>query len=94
MRYFVPEIRLASELPTQACIQDKLGGLPWGVTASRWPMCSDCGKPQSLLAQFVHDASRLDLGRQGRALFLFQCNHQRSVFDLGGWKRCECLLCP
>jgi hypothetical protein len=28
MRYFVPEIRLASELPTQARIQDKLPKQP------------------------------------------------------------------
>jgi hypothetical protein len=84
MRYFVPEIRLASELPVQACIQDKLGGLPWGLAAGRWPRCSDCGKPQSLLAQFSHDASRLDLGREGRSLFLFQCDNNPGMCST--WK--------
>jgi hypothetical protein len=75
MRYFVPDIRLPSELPPQTHIEDKLGGLPWGLPADRWPMCSQCRKPQSLLAQFRHHSARLDLGREGRCLFVFQCNH-------------------
>lgn len=40
-----------------------------------WPKCKDCGRSQSLLAQFHHDDQRLNLGRPGRALFVFQCNH-------------------
>jgi hypothetical protein len=75
MRYFVPDIRLAEELPAQAAMQDKLGGRPWGLPLDRWPECADCGKSQSLLAQFSHHAERLDLGREGRVLHLFQCNH-------------------
>ena len=75
MRYFVPVLRLSGELPPQSLPQDKLGGLPWGLNPSRWPKCRDCGKSQSLLAQFVHDSTRLDLGRKGRVLSVFQCNH-------------------
>jgi hypothetical protein len=76
MRYFIPDIRLVSDLPVQAHIQDKLGGMPWGLAASRWPKCSDCGGSQSLLAQFIHRTPILDLGREGRSLFVFQCNHR------------------
>lgn len=75
MRYFIPRIRLSAELPLQSGPEDKLGGLPWGLPASLWPTCSECGKSQSLLAQFVHHAPRLDLGRPGRVLSVFQCNH-------------------
>jgi hypothetical protein len=74
MRYFVPDIRVASELPPQSRPEDKLGGLPWGL-GKRWPTCSHCGKSQSLLAQFLHDPVRLDLGKSGRVLSVFQCNH-------------------
>jgi len=73
--YFVPDIRCAEELGTQTAIQDKFGGLPWGLPNSRWPLCKDCGKPQSLLAQLGHDRDRLNLGRDGRVLFIFQCAH-------------------
>jgi hypothetical protein len=75
MRYFVPNICVTTELPAQSSLEDKLGGRPWGLRASSWPVCRDCGRSQSLLAQFVHHPVRLDLGRQGRALFVFQCNH-------------------
>ena len=79
MRYFVPDIRLASELPTQSGIEDKLGGVPWGLAAKSWPRCNRCGKVQLLLAQFVHDASRLDLERVGRSLFVFQCSNSSGL---------------
>jgi hypothetical protein len=75
VEYFVPDIRCAEELGTQAGPQDKFGGLPWGLPSAMWPMCKDCGKPQSLLAQLVHDRDHLDLGREGRVLFIFQCAH-------------------
>lgn len=75
MRYFVPDIRLASELPAQSGIEDKLGGLPWGLAAGRWPRCNRCGRLQILLAQLIHDSSRLDLEREGRSLFVFECNN-------------------
>ena len=81
MRCFLPDIRLASELPEQAKLEDKLGGVPWGLPQDSWPVCSDCDKHLSLLAQFVHDEARLDLGRAGRVLFVFQCNHDPGMCD-------------
>jgi hypothetical protein len=78
MRYFVPDIRVAQEAPN--CIE-RLGGLPWGLPKARWPRCSGCGRSQSLLAQFQHDANRLDLGRGGRTLFAFQCNCDPGMCD-------------
>ncbi len=54
---------------------EKLGGIPFGLPANRWPNCKSCGKSQSLLAQLRHHPERLDLGREGRTLFVFQCNH-------------------
>ena len=75
MKYFVPDIRVAAELPPQTTIEDKLGGLPWGLTSADWPKCANCGGSLSLLSQFIHDPGRLDLGREGRTLLVFQCNH-------------------
>jgi hypothetical protein len=75
MQYYVPVIRLSEELPPQRGPLDKLGGIPWGLKAQQWPMCRSCGKSQSLLAQFVHHSLRCDLGREGRVLHIFQCDH-------------------
>jgi hypothetical protein len=75
MQCFLPDLRLATQLPPQSAAQDKLGGLPWGLPVERWPVCAECGGHQSLLAQFLHDDERLDLGKKGRVLFVFQCNH-------------------
>jgi hypothetical protein len=79
MRYYVPDIHFATELPAQTQFEDKLGGMPWGISATVWPLCKDCGKSQSLLAQFAHHTKRLDLGREGRTLNVFQCNHDPGV---------------
>lgn len=75
MRYIVPVPRLKAELPPQSGPEDKLGGIPWGLPSKDWPTCRECGKSQSLLAQFIHHPTRLDLGRAGRLLSVFQCNH-------------------
>jgi len=74
MRYFVPDLRLASQLPEQTKLEDKFGGLPWGLPVDQWPTCAECGQHQSLLAQLAHDDLRLNLGGPGRVLFVFQCN--------------------
>ncbi|MEI8380659.1 MAG: hypothetical protein WCJ09_11050 [Planctomycetota bacterium] len=76
MRYLVPVLRLAVELASQSAPEDKLGGLAWGLSPSQWPTCRECGKSQSLLAQFIHHPPRLDLGKPGRILSVFQCNHK------------------
>jgi hypothetical protein len=41
-------------------------------------VCSHCGAPQALLARLLHDPERLDLGKEGRVLFVFECNNQNS----------------
>jgi hypothetical protein len=79
MRYFLPDIRLAAEMAPQTHLIDKLGGVPWGLPATRWPKCSYCGRSQSLLAEFIHQQDRLDLDRDGRVLFIFQCNHDPGI---------------
>ena len=61
-------------MPPQTKPEDKVGGLPWGLPAERYPICQECGKGQSLLIQLIHHPERLDLGRPGRNLFVFQCN--------------------
>lgn len=75
MRYYLPVLEPAELLEPQQTYQDKLGGLPFGLPSVQWPLCKDCGKPQSLLAQFTHHPERLNLGRLGRVLSVFQCNH-------------------
>ena len=75
MQYFVPDIRVAADLPPQTAAEDKFGGLPWGLKSADWPKCSECGTSLSLLAQLLHHPVRLDLGREGRALLVFHCNH-------------------
>lgn len=77
MRYFLPELTFQrGSLPV-----DKLGGLPWGMPSDLWPMCKACTKPQSLLAQFSHHDQRLDLGKPGRILYVFQCNHNPGICE-------------
>lgn len=58
---------------------EKLGGVPYGLSSDKWPTCPRCGKSQSLLAQLRHHSERLNLGREGRLLFVFQCNHDPGV---------------
>jgi hypothetical protein len=62
------------QLPDQFSLEGKFGGLPWGLPAERWPYCAFCHSPQSLIAQLRHERDRLDLGKTGRVLFVFQCN--------------------
>lgn len=78
MRYFVPDIRVAQENPN---CTERLGGVPWGLPERLWPRCKNCSGPQSLLAQFSHSYGRLDLGREGRVLFVFQCNCDPGMCD-------------
>jgi hypothetical protein len=73
VKYFVPELAPNDELPVQSSLEEKFGGMPWGLPSERWPLCARCGAPQVLLAQLRHWHGRLDLGKEGRALFLFQC---------------------
>jgi hypothetical protein len=74
MRFFRPELALGILLPPQEALEDKFGGLPWGLAPGRWPKCAECGKPMTHLAQLIHHAERLDLGADGRVAVIFQCN--------------------
>jgi hypothetical protein len=67
MKYHVPV------LATLVTGGEQLGGTPFGLPAERWPICAECSRPQSLIAQLWHDDRRLDLGASGRVLFVFQC---------------------
>lgn len=75
MKYYIPQLKISLDLPPQSKPEDKVGGLPWGLTLERYPVCRNCGKSQSLLLQLVHHPDRLNLGRPGRNLFVFQCNN-------------------
>jgi hypothetical protein len=78
MRYFVPDIKLLPKIGEPSPIsvsKEQLGGVPFGLPRERWPKCRECGKSQSLLAQFEHHPFRIDLGRGGRMLYVFECAH-------------------
>lgn len=74
MKYYVPDLRLSVLLGKQTQFEDKLGGLPWGLPQEVWPICPQCENPMLLLAQLHHSAERLNLGKAGRVLYVFQCN--------------------
>ena len=75
MQYFVPRLKLSADLPPQTKLTDKVGGLPWGLPPEQYPTCSDCGRSQALIIQLVHHPERLDLGKAGRTLLVFQCSY-------------------
>lgn len=61
-------------LPAQVSLEDKLGGLPWGLPLEKWPFCRICQKPMTLLLQWRHHPERLDLGCADGVLLVFQCD--------------------
>ncbi|SFI96030.1 hypothetical protein [Thermoflavimicrobium dichotomicum] len=73
MRYFVPDLQLGAFLPEPKQFVEQYGGVPWGLPVERWPICAECGEPMTMLAQFQHHPERLPLGKEGRVLYLFQC---------------------
>ena len=75
MRYFTPELSLGVLRPEETEMCEKFGGLPWGLPIERWPLCGECGLPLSHLFTLKHDNARLDLGKEGRILMAFMCNH-------------------
>jgi hypothetical protein len=79
MKYFTPKFKLSADLPQQTALKEKVGGLPWGLSLERYPVCSDCGRSQTLIIQLVHHPERLDLGRSGRTLLVFQCTYEPGV---------------
>jgi hypothetical protein len=78
---FRPDIRPASELSPQGKLEDKFGGKPWGFPVDAWPKCKDCGESMSFLCQVEHNAERCDLGKDGRVMYLFMCNHNPGMCE-------------
>jgi hypothetical protein len=70
--YFKPVFELGLFCNERSGHEDKLGGLPFGLPTHRWPVCAVCGRLQNYIGQF-RSSGKVNLGRQGRVLFLFQC---------------------
>ncbi len=81
MLSFLPSFQIVTLAGEQICLRSKLGGVPWGLPADRWPVC--CGHPQKLLAQLCHEPPMLDLGTPGAVLHLFQCLECLDISDAG-----------
>jgi hypothetical protein len=69
---FTPVFKLGLFYKERSGREDKLGGMPFGLPADRWPRCAVCGLPQNHLGQF-RNSDKINLGKDGRTLFLFQC---------------------
>lgn len=80
LRYFIPEI-VPLDPTSEVISPERLGGVPIGLDPAKWPKCEICGKSQSFLAQFEHHPERLDLGRDGRMMLVFQCAHDPGMCD-------------
>lgn len=61
-QYYRPILILCAHSQNQSKLEDKFGGIPHGFPVKKWPCCSGCRRPMSLLAQLVHSKERLDLG--------------------------------
>lgn len=85
MKYFVPTLQKVSDFNIQTTFQEKLGGLPFGLPADKYPVCKECENPMIFLAQFIHDKERLNLGKEGRNLFVFVCDYE----DIDYFSPCE-----
>jgi hypothetical protein len=73
MKSYVPVLSLnPPDSPLQGSV-DKFGGLPAGFPQDRWPSCAECGTAMTFVAQFSHHPKRFPLGKDGRVLYLFQC---------------------
>jgi len=68
MRSHYPQFREGAE----PGLVPKLGGLPWGLPSRLWPVCRECNRAMSHLAQLPADGDALPLA-SGEGLFLFKC---------------------
>lgn len=85
MKYFEPELCPASVFFDTLLGKDKFGGLPWGFPREKWPSCAICGQPMNHICQLNHHKDRLDLGKEGRVLFSFQCDNSAS--NCQSWRK-------
>lgn len=94
MLNYRPVLSLPSDLSPDMAAVERLGGQPWGLADEFWPVCTDCKKRQSLLAQLSHHPQRLNLGAEGRMLFVFQCNHNPGKCEtwFGSWGANACFV--
>ncbi|MRG28825.1 hypothetical protein [Laceyella tengchongensis] len=76
MKSFVPTLVMSECWPEPFSFVDQYGGRPWGLPEALWPSCPDCGRAMPLLAQFAHHPERIDLGREGRRVYLFLCQNE------------------
>lgn len=81
---FAPVLSIPQDASQSAFPREKMGGVPDGLKLEDWPKCSGCGGSQTFIAQFKHHPERLDLGRNGRVLFVFQCGQDPGVCET--WK--------
>src|ERR1700677_2104523 len=86
MRYFTPRFQIATLAGEQKKLLSKIGGIPWGLPADRWPQC--CNRPQKLLAQLCHEPPMLDLGSPSAVLHLFQCMECCGIDEGDGIEDC------
>ncbi|KQX21211.1 hypothetical protein [Variovorax sp. Root434] len=68
MRSYYPRFREGAD----PGLVPKLGGLPWGLPRRLWPVCRECNRAMSHLAQLPTDGEALPLA-EGEVLFLFKC---------------------
>ncbi|SDH35346.1 hypothetical protein SAMN05444748_101115 [Variovorax sp. OV700] len=68
MRSHYPQFREGAE----PGLVPKLGGLPWGLPSRLWPVCAECNRAMSHLAQLPADGDALPLASD-EVLFLFKC---------------------
>jgi uncharacterized protein YwqG len=76
MKYFTPKLESATKFDFQTNFSEKLGGFPFGLPIEMYPICKECRNPMIFLAQFLHHKDRLDLGKEGRILFVFVCDYE------------------
>lgn len=75
----IPQLVFAGTGDASTADQDvRFGGLPIGLAANKWPRCKECGVKMTFLFQMKHHLERLNLGREGRVLYLFQCETENN----------------
>ncbi|SFJ49693.1 hypothetical protein [Thermoflavimicrobium dichotomicum] len=83
MKYYQSVCELGLLLPEPKQFQEQFGGLPWGLPHEKWPLCNNCGKPMTIIAQLQHHPVRFNLGKEDRVLFIFQCLNDPGFCDFG-----------
>ena len=82
MRCFCPTLEPANESDKAIFPREKFRGDPEGLRAEEIPVCKFCGHQMSLICQLAHSDDRLNLGKEGRVLFIFQCDEVNDGFAI------------